>query len=166
MHVPPAPVPSPTPTLTPPTLNETITSVLSYLQYFLIAREQGPSGGLPTPQEITKALFSYPFLNPTAAAEAEALYCDGLPGPLGVQCLQALQTTSGTITGLPGNGWGALPGSGGGGWADRCWTSFTATCLGVPPTGLGWVSGGDTAGGGGSTACYGEPVRICITDLN
>jgi hypothetical protein len=157
------PVPSPTPTQTPPSLNDTIASSLSYLQYFLAQNPLVPSPRLPTPEEITRALFSYPSLNPTAATESEALYCDQLARAnpsLGTQCLQFLQTPTGTIPGLPGNGWGALPGSAGGGWGDRCWANFSNACLGVPPTGVGWDQGGNKS-------CWNNGVDItCLIDLN
>jgi hypothetical protein len=165
------PVPSPTPTLTPspPVLAE----LQSLFNQLLKAYQTDPQN-LRDYQALVASIFSYPSLNPMAGTEAEADYCVGFaytqaPG-LGRRCLSSLslQASNGTISGLPGNGWGPLPGSSGGGWADRCWTSFTTACGGLsidlPPADY---SGGGS-GGGQTLLCHKDLAGnfVCVPDKN
>jgi hypothetical protein len=103
--------------------------LLSYIT--MVERVQfgpSPADKLPTAQEFTQVLSSYPSLNPQVQALDEGTHCAGLAGVnayWAADCAHSLLMNIGRLTGVPGTGWGPPPGSAGGGWADRCWTSFT-----------------------------------------
>jgi len=92
-----------------------------------------------TPQDLAAGFFLYPSQTSTAELQNEAAYCAGLAlteanPALAKQCATSIpfRPRKGTLLGVPGTGWGAPDGSGGGGYADICWNNFAITCPGDP----------------------------------
>jgi RHS repeat-associated protein len=139
----------------------------SYLSKF------GPNAQTPPPtyqdlQNFVTGLFYLPSIKPNAETQAEALYCAGmaLTGAgvgTAVGCLNTfLQSNSGTVPGVP-SGPPLYP-TNGGGWADQCWTSFSAACIWDPNLPNG--GGGGGGGGGSSTSRQSDVLFSCPPDEN